>query len=92
LTEFARGLFLQMDTDRSGQLEYHELQNFVTAFFSSLGTSPPPVSDIHTMFQKYDTDKSGRLSFDESMALAKDILNILLSKAKTATAGPPPPA
>lgn len=92
LIEFATNLFHQVDADHGGQLEYHELQNFIIAFFTSLGTAPPPISEIHNMFQKYDTDKSGRLSFDESMALAKDILGILLAKAKTPSAAPPPSA
>ena len=92
LTEFARTLFMQMDTDRSGQLEYHELQNFVVAFFTNLGTTPPAVSEIHTMFLKYDTDKSGRLSFDESMTLAKDILQVLLTKAKASGTAASPTA
>ena len=92
LTEFARTLFMQVDTDRSGQLEYHELQNFIIAFFGTLGSQPPSESDIHGLFLKYDADQSGRLSFDESMSLAKDILNILLAKSKEAAANTRPPA
>jgi hypothetical protein len=92
LIEFARTLFLQVDTDRSGQLEYHELQNFIIAFFSSFASAPPPESEIHTLFLKYDTDQSGRLSFEESLNLAKDILNILLARAKQAAATTRPPA
>ena len=92
LTEFARSLFIQVDTDRSGQLEYHELQNFIIAFFRTLASQPPQESEIHTLFLKYDADQSGRLSFEESLNLAKDILNILLARSKEVAANTRPPA
>jgi Ca2+-binding EF-hand superfamily protein len=82
LDGFAKDIFNQVDADKSGQLEFHEVQNFMKVFLTSLGGFPPSNEEIHAMFLKYDTDGSGKLSYIESLEMAKDILKALIAKSE----------
>lgn len=93
LEGFARDIFSQVDVDKSGELEFHEVLNFMKVFLGALGGVPPSNEEIHAMFLKYDADKSGKLSYVESLELAKDILKVLISKSENKpSVGPGDPA
>lgn len=83
----ARARFTELDSDKSGYLENHELINVVnwvmSSFGDKLGTDPEVVKG--RMMARLDLNKDGKLDIDEFESLFKEMLNrsLLIERART---------
>ena len=80
LEEVAKVAFDSVDTDKSGQINYSELENVMTQISNDLGTEPPTSDDVKEVLKHLDTDKNGLIDFNEFKVLITDVLNAMIKE------------
>lgn len=76
--EVSRVAFDSVDTDKSGQLSYKELEKVMIQIATDMGADLPTKEDVDQVLQHLDTDHSGLLSFEEFKVLIRDVLEAML--------------
>ncbi len=82
LTEIAQGLMTELDEDKSGKLEFGEVEKLIQSFCKDNGCPPdkyPSKAEIQKAFDALDTDKSGSVETKELIPLVKDIITDLVA-------------
>jgi len=76
--------FDQIDTDKSGTVDFSEFKGFVNKIMGNKGLPPPSDRKVTGLLNKYDTDKSGLLEkkefHDMLLEIFIDSREILISK------------
>jgi Ca2+-binding EF-hand superfamily protein len=80
LEEVAKVAFDSVNTDKSGQINYSELESVMTQISNDLGTEPPTSDDVKEVLKHLDTDKNGLIDFNEFKVLITDVLNAMIKE------------
>ena len=74
-SDIVEKLFTLIDKDRSGGLDLHEIEVFMTESCTKLGMGTPPSKEnIKVMFDKLDVNKDKILSKEELCAFVREML------------------
>ena len=82
LTEIAQGIMKELDTDKSGSLEFNEVKNLITGFCKEANVPAekmPSEADMRKAFDALDTDKSGAVETGELVPLVKGIIQDMVN-------------
>ena len=80
LNDVARAAFDSVNTNKTGEINYSELEAVMIQVSKDLGTKPPTSEDGMEVFNHLDIDKSGKIDFSEFKVLIKDVLNAMVKK------------
>ena len=74
-----REAFDFVDKDKSGKIEYGELDGALQKLFASVGSNEKAdPNEVKQFFDAIDTDHSGKIDFNEFSVLIKDVLNAMI--------------
>ncbi len=80
LKQVAKVAFDCVDTDKSGLIDYEELEKVMEQISKDMKTDPPSKEDVKEVFEQLDTDHNGKIDFDEFTQLIKDILSVIIEE------------
>lgn len=74
INEITKRAFDQIDTDKSGSLDFKELKKILYSLAIDMGAEPPTEDDVQDTLDRLDSDKSGTIEFNEFKVLIVKIL------------------
>ena len=83
LNDVARAAFDSVNTNKTGEINYSELEAVMIQVSKDLGTQPPSANDVNEVIKHLDTNKDGVISFDEFKVLIKDVLNAMIKQMES---------
>ena len=80
LNDVARAAFDSVNTNKTGEINYTELEAVMIQVSKDLGTKPPTSEDVSEVLNHLDTNKDGVISFNEFKVLIRDVLNAMVKQ------------
>lgn len=80
LREVTKGVFDEVDTDGSGQIDRNELKRALHMVAKDANLKVPSDEDIDGILQTLDSDNSGALSINEFEVLIIEVLKALKAR------------
>ena len=78
--ELMKGIFDQIDADKSGYIDREELSNFLKGFAESMDAPIPDENALKMTFKLLDENEDGQISFEEVSGLLDSIVKIILGE------------
>ena len=65
LESTAKKGFDEVDTNRSGKIDFEEVESVLKSFARNNGLLPPSAKDVEDVYTQLDIDKSGKIDYNE---------------------------